>query len=162
MKFLVAFLSALFLSTSAMAQVVPDDVVYKTNLSGAKQVPPVVTGITAEFIQTTLDNRWYLVVLGAPRDDQIVAAHIHCAKTGMNGPVVYPFYGGAPRRNLLIKGSIEDSKFAPYVVDPMVCPVEIKTLPQLRLAIRAGYIYVNVHTQKHPGGAVRGQVFRLI
>ena len=158
MKFLVAFLASLFLSTAALA----DDVVYKTNLSGAKQVHPVTTSITAEFIQTTLDNRWYLVVLGAPRDDQIVAAHIHCAKAGVNGPVIYPFYGGVPVRNLLIKGSIEDSKFAPYTPSPETCPVQINTVNELRLAIRAGYIYVNVHTQKHPGGAVRGQVYRLI
>ena len=157
MKFLIAFLSAMFLSTAAFA----DDVVYKTDLRGATQVPPVVSKITGEFIYTTLDNRWYLVALGADRDDMITAAHFHCGKRGINGPVVYPFYGGAPRRNVLAKGSFEDAQFAAYTPTPD-CPVEIKNIVQLRAAIRAGLIYVNVHTQKHPTGTVRGQVFRLI
>jgi hypothetical protein len=157
MKFLIVFLSALFLSTAALA----DDVVYKTNLGGAAQVPPVQTTVTGEFIYTTFDNRWYLVALGAARDDMIVAAHIHCGSRTANGPIIYPFYAGPPRRNVLVKDVFDASKFVAYT-PTADCPIQINTIVGLRAAIRSGLIYVNVHTQQHPGGIVRGQVFRLI
>lgn len=158
MKFLIAFLSAMFLSTAALA----DNVVYKASLSGANQVPKVTTNVSGEFIFTTENGNWYLVALGAARDDTITAAHIHCGRPGVNGPVIYPFFGGeTARRNLLVKGQFDDSKFASVPISE-ACPIEIKNMVQLRLALRQGLIYVNVHTQKYPGGIVRGQVFRLI
>jgi len=157
MKFLIAFLSALFLSTSALA----DDVVYKTNLSGASQVPPVTSKITGEFIFTTLDNRWYLVALGANSGDMITAAHIHCGRAGVNGPVVYPFVSGNPRRSVFAKGKFDETKFASYPLSA-ACPIKIDSIIKLRAAIRSGLVYVNVHTVNHPAGTVRGQVVRLI
>ena len=153
MKFLIAFLAAALLSTSALAQ----NLFYGTNLTGANQVPPVVTPISGQFLFRTSDNRWYLAVKDAPMDDKITAAHIHCGKVGENGPVVYPFWTTPPSRRIYPKGQFNDSKFVRYTPDP-TCPFLIRNIRQLKFAIERGYIYVNVHTEKHPAGTVRGQV----
>jgi CHRD domain len=157
MKYLMAFLAALLLSTSAMA----DDVVFLSKLSGAEQVPPVETTINSGFVFTTINTRFYLAAVGAAEDDKITAAHIHCGKPGTNGPVIYPFYSGTPRVSIYVKGVLQPSAFVPYQ-RTAACPFLIRNSAQLRAAIQNGYIYVNVHTQKHPGGAVRGTVSRLL
>ncbi len=157
MKFLIAFLSALLLSTSALA----DNAMIQAILLGENQVPPVTTPIIGEFLFTTTDNNWYLAAKGTNSGDLITAAHIHCGKAGTNGPVVYPFISGTPRISIYAKGKFDNSKFVPYQTS-VTCPVIIKNITQLRTAIKNGYAYVNVHTQAHPAGTVRGQVFTLI
>lgn len=156
MKLLIAFLSALLLSTPALSQTIG----YISNLTGANQVPPVETNITGQFIFRTTDNRWFLAVRGAPGNDRIVSAHIHCGKVGANGPIVYPFYDGVPSRRIFPKGQFNNSKFVSYQPNT-VCPITITNILQLKSAAQDGYLYVNVHTQKHPGGAVRGQVIQI-
>jgi CHRD domain len=157
MKYLIAFLTALFLSTSAFA----DDVVYLSKLSGADQVPPVTSTINSGFVFTTINSRFYLAAVGAAEDDKITAAHIHCGQAGTNGPVIYPFYSGTPRVAIYVKGVLQPSAFVPYQRS-VACPFLIRNASQLRAAIQNGYIYVNVHTQKNPAGAVRGVVARLL
>jgi len=153
MKYLIAFFVALLLSTSSLAQ----NVIYGTTLTGAEQVPPVITPITGGFLFRTRDNRWFLAARGALPDDRIIAAHIHCGKINENGPIVYPFFSGIPSRRIYPKGQFNDSNFVSYQPSP-VCPILITNISQLKAAIDSGYIYVNVHTQQHPAGAVRGQV----
>jgi CHRD domain len=157
MKLLIAFISALLLSVPALAQTIG----YISNLTGAEQVPPVVTPITGQFIFRTTDNRWFLAVRGAAGNDKITAAHIHCGKIGANGPIVYPFYDGVPSRRIFPKGQFNNSKFIRYQ-PTTTCPITITNILQLKSAAQDGYLYVNVHTQKNPNGAVRGQVIQII
>jgi hypothetical protein len=75
--------------------------------------------------------------------DQPTAAHIHRGHAGVNGPIVVPLTppaSGDP-------GASSD------------CIPEVD--PDLLREIRAnpGRFYVNVHTEKFPAGAVRGQLF---
>jgi hypothetical protein len=73
------------------------------------------------------------------------AGHIHRGAAGVNGPVVHPFE---------VPGSI----------DPLVGDVQwYGTRPASKATIVAlvggpGKHYVDVHTKKHPSGAVRGQL----
>jgi hypothetical protein len=66
--------------------------------------------------------------------DQIVAAHIHAAPAGQNGPVVVDF-AGRPRGCTTAAARL------------------IKAIRQ-----HPENYYVNVHTSTFPGGAVRGQL----
>jgi hypothetical protein len=78
----------------------------------------------------------YLIAVA--RLDTVVAAHIHRAPAGTNGPVIVPLT--AP-----VSGVVKDCATA----DPALA-AEIVANP-------AGF-YVNVHTDVFPGGAVRGQL----
>jgi CHRD domain len=64
-----------------------------------------------------------------------VAAHVHFAPPGANGPVVFP---------LAIAGTTLSATYSPTTVD--------------LVNLRAGNWYVNVHTAAFPGGEIRGQL----
>jgi hypothetical protein len=73
------------------------------------------------------------------------AGHIHRGAAGVTGPVVFPFE-------------------APGPIDPLVGDVQWYGTAKASKATIAALVsspakhYVNVHTKKHPNGAVRGQL----
>jgi hypothetical protein len=71
--------------------------------------------------------------------DKTTAAHIHKGKAGTAGPVVVPF--GAAYK-------------------PSGCIASTAAVVKGILANPAGY-YVNIHTVKYPGGAVRNQLKKV-
>jgi hypothetical protein len=75
-----------------------------------------------------------------PQGTAIRAAHIHRGAVGTNGPVVIPFQSEADR--------IKDDC---VTADPALV-TEVSQQPD-------GF-YVNVHTERFPNGAVRGQLTR--
>jgi hypothetical protein len=75
--------------------------------------------------------------------DKPTAAHIHRAPAGVNGPIVVPLTAPAG-------GNPGASSDCIRNVDPDVLS-EIRGFP--------GRFYVNVHTEKFPAGAIRGQLF---
>jgi len=106
-------------------------------LSGAEEVPPVETSAsgTANF-QLRADRS----VSGYVRTKGIegVAAHIHDGGPGVNGPVAIP---------LNKKNSNE-----------WTIPVGTKFTAAQIESLKAGTLYVNVHTDAHKGGEIRGQL----
>lgn len=70
--------------------------------------------------------------------DTVVAAHIHSAPTGINGPIVVPL--AAP-----VSGSSSDC-------------VTVETSLAKAIAKAPQVFYVNVHTELFQGGAIRGQL----
>jgi hypothetical protein len=96
----------------------------------------------------------------------VVAAHIHLAPEGMNGPVVAFLYGPAAPA-----GGRNDGPLAQGVIreGDLLGPLAGGPLSALIEAMRAGGTYVNVHTDDgvapvdtgpgdFPGGEVRGQI----
>jgi len=55
-------------------------------------------------------------------------------------------------------GSFSGSFTAADVIGPVAQGIAPGELSELIAAIREGQTYVNVHTNKHPGGEIRGQV----
>lgn len=127
------FASALLAApVTALAQVMT----YEIELSGDAQNPPVETSAsgTAEvtFDQATRVLTWSVSVEGLTP----VAAHFHGpAPAGENAGVAVPI---------------------DHTQSPMQGQVTLTEEQAAQLA--DGLWYVNVHTQAHPGGEIRGQV----
>ncbi|MGZ5485413.1 MAG: CHRD domain-containing protein [Nitrososphaeraceae archaeon] len=128
---------------------------FNVQLSGSEEVPPVDTKATgsAEFTAPHFDNIGYKV--NVSKIDKVTAAHIHSGKTGENGPIVVTlFKTESPSlesmNGILTSGNITNADLEGQIAG--------KTLIDLNKAIELGETYVNVHTEEHPNGEIRGQI----
>jgi hypothetical protein len=71
----------------------------------------------------------------------ITAAHIHLGPAGLNGPVLYHLYTG--------NGAFDSTT-------PLSGTVNLA--PQDILDLLTDYLYINIHTETHPTGEIRGQL----
>jgi hypothetical protein len=108
----------------------------KVKLTGANEVPAVVTSASAEGSITIAPDgsvSGSITVTGmAP-----TAGHIHQGAPGINGPVIVPF---------VQNGNV------------FTAPAGAKLTETQLAAYRAGNLYVNVHSAAHPAGEIRAQL----
>ena len=124
-------------------------------MSGNQEVPPVDTTATGKTTFRTSNNdtlmRYKVNITGF---SDATAAHIHMGKAGSNGDVIVDLLTGMKKNptklGMAIRGNITDSS--------LTGPMQGKTLADLVTAINNGDTYVNVHTQTHPDGEIRGQI----
>lgn len=126
-------------------------------LTGSQEVPPAQTPAlgAGELVLSRRENklcfRFYFENLTSPVIPGFV--HFHRAPAGQNGPVV--------------KDLAQFVKFAPNRRSGRARGVWSKHDPTQPLtndlvqALKAGELYINIHTEAYPGGEVRGQVVRL-
>lgn len=136
------------LATASVAYA--DELKFEAELSGAEEVPPVMTeGVgEAKFESdgTSVEFELKWDDLTAPA----FAGHIHCGVRGMNGPVGVTLFAGA----MDTEGEVQGAFAGP---DPgNACGWD--DLADVFGAMATGAAYVNVHTTQHPGGEIRGQV----
>jgi len=108
----------------------------KVNLTGTDEVPPLsVPGSGSGTIRVEDDG----TVSGSitTKDVAGTMAHIHRGAKGTNGPVIVPL----------------DKNGDTYSV-----PAGRKLTAEQIKDLKAGNLYVNVHTAKNKGGEVRGQL----
>lgn len=131
MKALSALIS-MTLALSAGAALATD-----LKLTGAEEVPVVTTSATGiADIQVNADK----TVSGSVKTTgmQGIAAHIHQAPVGKNGPPIIPLVkAGDNVWNVPEGAKLTDEQFASY---------------------KAGNLYVNVHSAEHKGGEIRAQL----
>ena len=130
---------------------------FKAELSGAEEVPPVVTAATGEVqfrvnaaqteIAFELEIKNGTAILGA------AGAHLHCARRGVNGPIIAflagPVQGGFDGK-VAIKAVLTQAN-----ITNQSCGTTIAASVQ---AMRDGRVYANAHSPAHPTGEIRGQV----
>jgi hypothetical protein len=128
---------------------------FNVQLSGSEEVPPVDTQATgsAEFKAPHFDNIGYSV--NVSNIDKVTAAHIHSGKTGENGPIVVTLFktespSSESMNGILTSGNITNADLEGSMAG--------KTLIDLNKAMELGETYVNVHTEEHPNGEIRGQI----
>jgi hypothetical protein len=105
-------------------------------LSGAEEVPPVkASGSGSGTIRVAEDGS----VSGSVSTNGVqgTMAHIHQGAKGQNGPIIIP----------LTKNG-----------DTYTVPAGAKLNAAQMSALKAGNLYVNVHTAANKGGEVRGQL----
>jgi hypothetical protein len=109
----------------------------KVTLSGAHEVPPVHTSATGTGVITVGSD---MSVTGSVTTTGIegIAAHIHEAAAGKNGPVIVP---------------LEQTSAGVWSV-----PENVKFTEAQYKSYKDGDLYVNVHSAAHKGGEIRGQL----
>ncbi|HVC10056.1 MAG TPA: CHRD domain-containing protein [Burkholderiales bacterium] len=106
-------------------------------LSGAQEVPPVMTGASGSATITVAADH---AVSGSVTTSGIrgIAAHIHQGAPGKNGPVIIPLTMTSENTWEVPAGAkLSNAQYAAY---------------------KAGDLYVNVHSEAHRGGEIRGQI----
>ena len=127
---------------------------YGTKLSGANEVPAAMTDATgvAKF-NFSNDGSGLSFQVNVDEIEDVRFAHIHFAKAGSNGGVVYTLKMDkieGPVSGVYAKGEIMPANFSGQM---MGGDLEI-----LREAFRTGNAYVNVHSDDFPSGELRGQI----
>jgi len=115
---------------------------FKVDLTGAQQVPPVETPGkgTADLTYDPATRMLTWTVTYTGLSAPATMAHFHGpAASGKNGPVAIWLSAKGGSAESPIKG-------------------EATLTPEQAQQFSAGEWYINVHTQAHPGGEIRGQV----
>jgi len=139
-KLLLGLAAVVLASCSSVQGVMPDWMpgsgAIKVSMSGSEEVPPVtVPGTGSGSFRVAEDG----AISGSvtTKDVQGTMAHIHRGAKGANGPVIVPL----------------DKNGDTYTV-----PAGRKLTPEQMKDLKAGNLYVNVHTNRYKGGEVRGQL----
>lgn len=109
----------------------------KVTLSGSEEVPAVTTSASGAGTITIKEDK---TVIGSitTKDVVGVAAHIHLAPVGKNGPPVITLTKKSDNEWSVPEGSkLTDEQYAAY---------------------KAGNLYVNVHSAANKSGEIRGQL----
>ncbi|MDA1183847.1 MAG: CHRD domain-containing protein [Acidobacteria bacterium] len=86
------------------------------------------------------------------------AAHIHFGQRGVNGGVSARLCGGGGKPLCPVSGTVTGVIFAADVIGPAGQGIAAGELAELIAAMQSRIAYINVHTSKHPGGEIRGQI----
>lgn len=137
---LISLTSLALAGSTVIARAAP--VSFTVALTGAQQVPPVTTpgsgSASLTYDPGTRVVKWSVTYSGLSAP--VTMAHFHGpAASGANAPVL-----------------IWISKKGEAVASPITG--EATLTPEQAQQFAAGQWYINVHTQAHPAGEIRGQV----
>jgi hypothetical protein len=125
---------------------------FNAKLSGQQEVPPVQTTASGmAWFKPMQDKIWFK--LNVTDMQGVTQAHIHTGKQGENGPILVTLYKSdtpQPINGKLAYGNI--------TANLLEGPMKGKQISDLATALSNGSTYVNVHTEKHPNGEIRGQI----
>jgi hypothetical protein len=135
---------------------------FEATLSRAQEIPPPRPGlITAAEIEVSFDEglseaRVHLTVQGGRN---VTAAHFHCGRPGVTGPVAFGIFSPGPLTfdGGEAQGVLTNAAFTGQDCTPNVGRT-VNTIAALAFAMRDGLIYANVHTTENGPGEVRGQL----
>ena len=134
---------------------------FKARLLGFNEVPAVSSTGRGEFSARIVgDDRidWELTY-EMLEGTTTAAAHVHLGQTSVNGGVSFFLCGGPTTAPCTpTSGSFSGTTLAADVVGPTAQGIASGEIAEIIRAMRAGKTYANVHTNKHPGGEIRGQL----
>ena len=111
----------------------------KVNLSGDQEVPPVKTSASGSGTITVDDDKSIKGKI-TTSDIKGTGAHIHEGASGKNGP------------DIITLKKTSDNEWS--------VPGNAKLTDAQYDAFKAGHLYVNVHSDAHKSGEIRGQLKR--
>ena len=132
---------------------------FKARLQGFNEVPAISSTGHGEFTARIRGDAvdWELSYAGL-EGTITTAAHIHLGQKDVNGGVSVFLCGGSTLPCTPTSGSFSGTFTAADVIGPAGQGIAAGEIAELIRAIRAGKTYANVHTNKWPGGEIRGQL----
>jgi hypothetical protein len=127
--------------------------------SGSQEVPAVDTDARGLGIfRVSRDGGSMHFAVIANRIDDVIMAHLHIGAPGTNGPIAVWLYPDEPPP-ALIPGTFQGVLASGVLTDDHVIAASgVASLDELVDEIRAGNVYLNIHTLDNPAGEVRGQL----
>lgn len=135
----------------ASAATQPTNAPINLTLSGANEVPPVTSTGTGTFRATAGTNSLSYTLTAGGTATGITMAHIHSGAAGVNGPIVAFLIttNNAGVASINQSGTITQADLQGPMAGNMTAFMD---------ALKAGSLYVNVHTIANPGGELRAQI----
>lgn len=151
--FLIALIT---LTTAALAHAES----YKASLDGYQEVPAVSSSGTGELRLKVVNDATIEYELTYENLEGAVtaASHVHLGQAGVSGGVIFFLCGGPRPPCTPTSGYFTGIVTAADIVGPAAQGIAAGEFAEVLRALRAGVTYVNVHTDKHPSGEIRGQV----
>jgi len=134
----------------------------KADLRGFNEVPAVSSTGRGSF-QAVLSKDETSIAYRLrfwDREGTASVAHIHLGDSHTAGGVSAWLCGGGgkPSCGDSMSGDVSGEIIAADVVGPAAQGIAAGEFEELLRAIRAGVTYANVHSSKHPGGEIRGEI----
>ena len=130
---------------------------FSATLSGKDEVPPTESNSTgtAKF-QVNENNSQVSYLVNITGIKKVNQAHIHNGTSGENGDIVATLSKGKTSKG---DDSPPQIGFAGKITkDDLQGPLKGKEISDLVTLMTDGGAYANVHTDKYPKGAIRGQI----
>jgi hypothetical protein len=130
---------------------------FKTHATADQEVqtPAVETNAQGQAQFRLSDDGTQLAFkLNVANLEDVLFAHLHLAPEGVNGDIVAFLFDG-PTVTGRVGGRLAQGVLT---ASDLIGPLAGQPLSVLIEQIRAGNVYVNVHTEEFPMGEVRGQV----
>lgn len=130
---------------------------YEVALSGANEVPPVATSASGQaVIEVNRSGTEVTYSISAAGIENVTQAHIHLGGAAENGGVV-AFLLDA-RDSPISAGESTEIASGTLTEADLIGSLEGASFMELVDALANGNAYVNVHTEAHPPGEIRGQI----
>ena len=128
---------------------------FHAKLTGNDEVPSVKTKAKGDVkFKLSSDGKELSYKLQVKNIENPTAAHIHLGKKGKSGPPLVNLFSG-PKKEGTFSGDLSEGIIT---AKDLSGDLMGKSLDDLVKLIKSGDLYVNVHTDANPDGAIRGQI----
>ena len=128
---------------------------FHAKLTGNDEVPSVKTKAKGDVkFKLSSDGKELSYKLQVKNIENPTAAHIHRGMKGKNGPPLANLFTG-PKKEGTFSGDLSEGIIT---AKDLSGDLMGKSLDDLVKLIKSGDLYVNVHTDANPDGAIRGQI----
>ena len=142
-------------TTSSTSSGVPSAVTYTADLGGGNEIPALTTAANGTLTLTVAaDGTSVGYVLKVNGIISLTVARLHEGKIGATGATIFTIYGG-PTKSGLYTGTIAEGSFT---ADDLAGPLKGQTIDDLVALIETDSVYLNVGSEAHPDGEIRGQL----
>lgn len=142
--------------------------IFSANLDGAQEVPPSGSSATGNATLVLSDDdqslSYVITIVGLDfasqtpdTGDDVTRMHIHNAPAGANGPIVFGFIDPSDDTDDFVLSFVASTLTA-TITGVWDTTDAGQPLADFLDALRSGQLYINVHTERAPGGEVRGQI----
>lgn len=127
-------------------------------LDGYEEVPAVSTTGGGQFTLEIRGDTMRYRLQYSGLEGNVTAAHIHLGQEDVVGGVIAFLCGGGGKPACPQSGEVRGRITPSDIIGPEAQGIAPGEFDEAVAAIEAGVTYANVHSDKHPGGEIRGQI----